>query len=136
MSGKWHLGNQPEMRPHRQGFDSSYYSPLSNNQTNELWRGDEVAEKPFDNRRLTEQFTAEAIRFIEAQKDRSFFLYIPYTAPHFPVQPHPDWKGRSAFGAYGDVVEELDSRIGQILETPDRHHLTDNTIAVFLSDTY
>jgi arylsulfatase len=134
LSGKWHLGNQPDTRPHRQGFDDTYYIPLSNNQTTKVQRGDEVVEDPFDNRKLTEQFTNEAIRFIRAQAEKPFFLYLPYSAPHFPVQPHPEWKGKSAFGDYGDVVEELDARIGEILDVLAELKIADDTIVVFTSD--
>ena len=116
IAGKWHLGDRPQFLPHRQGFDSAYYINKSNNQTNALWRDDDLLEKPFDNRLLTEKFTREAIRFIKEHRDVPFFLYIPYTAPHFPVKAHPKWKGKSTFGVYGDVVEELDHRIGEILE--------------------
>lgn len=83
-------------------------------------------EKPFENRLLSKKFATEAIRFIQANKKKPFFHYLPFTAPHFTVEAHPDWKGKSAFdgdGAkakirdYGDVVEELDHRIGDILHT-------------------
>ncbi len=142
ISGKWHLGNQPETRPHRQGFESAYYIDLSNNQTKKLWRDDEVIEVPFVNRMLTEQFTDEAIRFLREHgassksggKRKPFFLYLPYSAPHFPVEPHPDWKGRSAFGAYGDVVEELDASVGRLLVTLKDLELEKETIVVFTSD--
>lgn len=134
ISGKWHIGHHPKTRPHRQGFDHAYYLPLSNNQTNEIWRMDEIAERPFENRLLTERITTDAIRYIRENKDRPFFLYIPYTAPHFPVEPHPEWQGRSNFGKYGDVVEELDSRIGDMLRTLKKLDLTKSTIVVFTSD--
>jgi len=115
MAGKWHLGDQPQCLPQGQGFDSSYYITMSNNQTKKLWRDGTLLEPKFDNRKLTEQFTRDAVRFIHEARGRPFFLYLPYTAPHFPVQAHPDWKGKSDFGEYGDVVEELDARIGEIL---------------------
>ena len=134
ISGKWHLGDKPKFLPQRQGFDDTYYIKRSNNQTKELWRADELSEKPFDNRLLTEKFTQEAIAFIKKNKDRPFFLYVPYTAPHFPVQAHPGWKGKSDFGAYGDVVEEMDHRIGEILATLEAENLDKQTIVVFLSD--
>ena len=67
-------------------------------------------------------------------KEKPFFLYIPYTAPHFPVQAHPDWKGKSNFGVFGDVVEELDFRIGEVLKTLEDEKIDKNTIVVFLSD--
>ena len=134
MCGKWHLGDAAEMQPMNQGFDSAFYIKRSNNQTKKLWRGSELIADPFDNRRLTEQFTEEAIKFIQANRTKPFFLYLPFTAPHFPAQSHPDWKGKSANDAYGDVVEELDSRVGEILNTLKSENLDHNTIVVFLSD--
>ncbi|MBT8037781.1 MAG: sulfatase-like hydrolase/transferase [Verrucomicrobiae bacterium] len=141
--GKWHLGDSEPLRPHRQGFDFTYYINKSNNQTKKVWRGDDLVEEPFENCLLTEKFSNEAIRFIRANKKTPFFLYLPYTAPHFPVQAHPDWKGKSAFGGegvkekirdYGDVVEELDHRIGDILNTLKTEKIDQNTIVIFLSD--
>ena len=134
ISGKWHLGNQPDTRPHKQGFDVAYYIDKSNNQTKKLWRKDDVIEERFNNRLLAEQFTTEAIRFIKDKKDTPFFLYLPYSVPHFPVQAHPKWKGTSTFGAYGDVVEELDVRIGEIQATLKELKLDKKTIIVFFSD--
>ena len=132
--GKWHLGDSPELQPMNQGFDTAYYIKKSNNQTKKLWRGDKLEADPFNNSRLTEQFSREAIRFIKANRKKPFFLYLPFTAPHFPAQAHPDWKGKSANGAYGDVVEELDARIGEILEILRDSQLEKKTIVVFLSD--
>ncbi len=134
ISGKWHIGDQLDTRPSNQGFESTYYLTHSNNQSKEVWRGDEVVEKPFDNRMLSEKFTTGAIRFIREQKDRPFFLYLPYTAPHFPVQPHPEWKGRSKFGDYGDVIEELDFRIGELIGTLKQLGIEKHTIVVVTSD--
>ena len=132
--GKWHLGDNPGMRPHEQGFDTTYYINKSNNQTKDLWKDDKVVTSPFNNRLLTEKFTTEAIEFINTRREKPFFLYLPYTAPHFPLEAHPDWKGRSQFGVYGDVVEEMDHRIGQLLKALDQHRLRQNTIVIFLSD--
>ncbi|MFK7852409.1 MAG: sulfatase-like hydrolase/transferase [Akkermansiaceae bacterium] len=134
ISGKWHIGNLPETRPHAQGFDDNYYIPLSNNQTKQIQSGDEIVEKPFDNRQLTKQFTDQALRFVRANREKPFFLYLPYTAPHFPVEAHPDWKGKSSFGAYGDVVEELDSRIGSIFTLLKELKIDEHTIVIFTSD--
>ncbi len=134
LSGKWHLGDQPPFRPHRQGFDHTFYINKSNNQTDELWRDDKLLEKPYKNHLLTEKFTLEAIDFIQKNKTKPFFLYLPYSAPHFPVEPHPDWKGKSEFGVYGDVVEEMDARIGDILKTLKTQNLDKRTLVIFCSD--
>lgn len=134
ISGKWHIGRLPETRPHSQGFQSTYYNPMSNNQLDEIWSGDEIVMKPAENPRYTELFANEAMRFIRENRDKPFFLYLPHTAPHFPVEPHPDWKGKSDFGAYGDVVEELDFRTGELLKLLAELELTEKTIVVFISD--
>ena len=132
--GKWHLGDTPELHPMGQGFELSYFIDKSNNQTKKLWRGRELEADPFDNRRLTENFINEAITFIKLNAEKPFFLYLPFSAPHFPAQSHPDWKGKSANGAFGDVVEELDARIGDILKVLYDEKLHNNTIVVFISD--
>lgn len=84
MSGKWHVGGKPECLPMNQGFGSAYYVTHSNNQTKKLWRLDELIEKRFNNRLLTEQFTREAIRFIREQKDRPFLSLCPVHRPALP----------------------------------------------------
>lgn len=133
--GKWHVGKHAPFLPTNQGFDGYYGIPYSNNMSPKvLIRGTEVVESPFDNRMLTEQFTDKALAFIEKQNDRSFFLYLPYSAPHFPVQPHPDWKGKSAFGPYGDVIEELDWSIGRILKSLKKKRLDQKTLVIFITD--
>ena len=134
ISGKWHLGDRPSFRPHRQGFDYTFYINKSNNQTDELWRDDKLIEKPYENLFLTEQFTRKAIEFIQTYKDDPFFLYLPYSAPHFPVEAHPAWKGKSNYGVYGDVVEEMDARIGEILDVLKTEKLNKKTIVIFCSD--
>jgi arylsulfatase A-like enzyme len=132
--GKWHLGDTPELHPMGQGFDLTYFIDKSNNQTKKLWRGRELEADPFDNRRLTENFIKEAVAFVKSNKKDPFFLYLPFSAPHFPAQAHPDWKGKSANADYGDVVEELDGRIGNLLQVLEDEELEKNTIVVFISD--
>ena len=132
--GKWHLGDEPDFMPNNQGFDESFFINKSNNQTKKIWAGGEVVQNPFDNKFLTEQFTNGAKAFINKNKDIPFFLYVPYSAPHFPLDAHPDWKGKSEYGVYGDVVEEMDSRVGEILSELNKNKLTEKTIVVFMSD--
>ena len=132
--GKWHLGDEPDFMPNNQGFDESFFINKSNNQTKKIWTGGEVTQNPFDNKLLTEQFTNGAKTFIRKNKDVPFFLYVPYSAPHFPLEAHPDWKGKSDYGVYGDVVEEMDARIGEILTELKENELSEKTIVVFMSD--
>jgi arylsulfatase A len=134
ISGKWHVGSEVPCLPQNQGFDATLFIDKSNNLSKKLWRGNELVNSQVENRLLTEIFTAEAVRFINEKKTTPFFLYVPYTAPHFPVQAHPDWKGKSAFGEYGDVVEELDHGIGRILAALKAEDLEDNTLILFYSD--
>ena len=132
--GKWHLGEAPGFLPNDRGFEEAFYIRSSNNQTTKLWHNEKLIADPFDNHLLTEQFTSAAIRIIRERSDKPFFLYLPFSAPHFPAEAHPDWKGKSANGEYGDVVEELDSRIGQIRATLKETDQEKNTLIVFLSD--
>ena len=132
--GKWHLGDEPDFMPNNQGFDESFFINKSNNQTKKIWAGGEVVQNAFDNKFLTEQFTNGAKAFINKNKDVPFFLYVSYSAPHFPLDAHPDWKGKSEYGVYGDVVEEMDSRVGEILSELNKNKLTEKTIVVFMSD--
>lgn len=134
ISGKWHLGEDTGFLPNDRGFEEAYCILSSNNQTKQLWHNDKLILDPFDNRMLTQLFTQSAIRFLREPSDKPFFLYLPYTAPHFPAEAHPDWKGKSNNEAYGDVVEELDARIGEILATLRETHQEKNTMLVFLSD--
>ena len=132
--GKWHLGDEPNFMPNNQGFDESFFINKSNNQTKKIWTGGEVTQNPFDNKLLTEAFTNGAKAFIKKNKDVPFFLYVPYSAPHFPLEAHPDWKGKSDYGVYGDVVEEMDARVGEILTELNVNNLSERTIVVFMSD--
>ncbi|PXA03203.1 hypothetical protein DDZ13_13345 [Coraliomargarita sinensis] len=136
ISGKWHLGRK-NMSPEEQGFESAYYIYMSNNQGRDMYRDGELVQKKWDNRLLTETFTEEVIRVINEPGEDPFFLYVPWTAPHFPADPHPDWHGNSGedkSGKYTDVVEELDYRVGQILEALDEAGKAENTIVIFTSD--
>ena len=134
MSGKWHIGSSRELDPISQGFDTATWIPLSNNQCKDLWLDRKVIKSPFENRMLSETFTDAARRFITDHADKPFFLYLPYTAPHFPVEPHPEWLGHSKRGKYGDVVEELDHRIGEIMSLLKQKGLDEKTLVIFTSD--
>jgi len=144
--GKWHVGDQPEFRPTRQGFDRYFGIPYSNDMqrrstaTGEnvvpLLRDDQVAELLTDEQqsRIVERYTDEAIGFIQASKDRPFFLYLPHTAVHTPIWPGEAFRGKSANGRYGDWVEEVDWSVGRVLDTLRELKLDEKTLVVFTSD--
>ncbi|MBN2287859.1 MAG: sulfatase [Candidatus Glassbacteria bacterium] len=133
--GKWHLGCTHEFRPLRQGFDYYYGIPYSNDMENaDLWRNDEVVEHPADQSTLTRRYTEEAEAFIEREKDRPFFLYLPYTFPHVPLFASDKFLGTSKRGLFGDVIEEIDWSVGRILDTLDSLGLSENTLVMFTSD--
>lgn len=142
--GKWHLGFVPGMRPMDQGFDS-YYGVLHNLDRHEtvvfekeggmpVLRGDAVEKRPAVPAEMTGLYTAEALKFIEANRERPFFLYLGHAMPHLPFDASPQFKGRSQRGLYGDVVEELDDSTGKILDTLRSLGLAETTLVLFTSD--
>jgi arylsulfatase A-like enzyme len=133
--GKWHLGHLAPHRPIDHGFDYYYGIPYSNDmQPSMLKRMDEIIEQPVQQETLTQRYTAEAIGFIEQNRHKPFFLYLPHNMPHIPLFASEKFKNRSAGGIYGDVVEELDWSVGQVLATLKRLGLDEHTIVFFASD--
>lgn len=140
--GKWHLGDQPEHLPTKHGFDYYYGIPYSNDMQQAkrgdpplpLVHGDKVIEAPADQSTLTKRYTEETIKFIEANQNQPFFLYLPHTFPHLPLFASPAFKDKSANGRYGDSVEEIDWSTGEILDCLDRLSLAEDTIVIFTSD--
>ncbi len=143
--GKWHLGDQPPFLPTKQGFDSYFGIPYSNDMgwTDRrdrrypplpLLRDEEVIEKEPDQRLLTKRYTEEAVKFITSNKDKPFFLYLPHTMPHWPQYASERFAGKSKNGKWGDAVEEIDWSTGVILDTLKENGLDDKTMVVFMSD--
>ena len=133
--GKWHLGRPAEYLPMRQGFDLFFGLPYSNDmKPTPLMRGEEILEEPVVQETLTRRYTQEATEFMRANRERPFFLYLPYTFPHVPLHASERFRGRSPRGLYGDVVEELDWSVGEILETLRELGLRERTLVVFTSD--
>jgi arylsulfatase len=99
-----------------------------------LLDGEKVAELDPDQSAFTARFTARSVDFIERNKDRPFFLYLPHVMPHVPIFASDKFKGRSARGLYGDVVEELDDAIGTLLAKLQATGLDRNTLLIFFSD--
>jgi len=153
--GKWHLGHLPEFLPTSNGFDSYFGIPYSNDMDrvpggkrgraifwepkSEYWnvplmRDTEIIERPADQTTITKRYTEQGVRFIEQNKDRPFFLYLPHNLPHVPLFRSKAFEGHSARGLYGDVIEEIDWSVGQILETLRRLELDSRTLVFFTSD--
>jgi arylsulfatase len=83
---------------------------------------------------FTRRITDRSVRFIEQNKEKPFFLYVPHVMPHVPIAVSKDWKGKSRRGVYGDVVQELDGSVGEILEALRRTGVEQDTIVIFTSD--
>jgi arylsulfatase A-like enzyme len=144
--GKWHVGDQPEFLPTNQGFDGYFGIPYSNDmqrkstETGErvtpLLRDDKVIELLTDEQqsRIVERYTEEAVRFITANKDKPFFLYLPHTAIHTPIYPGEAFRGKSSNGRVGDWIEEIDCSTGKVLDTLTGLGIAENTLVVFTSD--
>ena len=152
--GKWHLGDQPEFLPTRQGFDYYLGLPYSDDMTRatgqrigERLRGNQwpplpwienekVIEAPADRNQMTQRETAAVLKFINANKDNPFFLYIPHNMPGSSRQPFSSkrFRGKSKNGAWGDAVEELDWAAGQIFAALKKHKIDERTIVIWTSD--
>jgi arylsulfatase len=133
--GKWHLGHHPQFLPTNRGFDEYFGIPYSNDM-NPRWlmHNTEVVEQQATLETLTPRYTEHAVRFIERAKDSPFFLYMPHTYPHIPLAASPKFRGKSPQGIYGDVLEELDWSVGEVLATLKRTGNEGNTLVLFSSD--
>jgi arylsulfatase A-like enzyme len=142
--GKWHLGNDPGHGPVGQGFDlnvggyeaghpRSYFSPYKN---------PELMDGP-EGEYLTDRLTDEALKFIEANRDKPFFLYLPHYAVHTPIRAKKDmitkYKAKQPSNGQGNptyaaMIESTDQGVGRIMAKLDKLGLTDETIVIFSSD--
>jgi len=98
----------------------------------------EVAEDFVDNQCLT-RFTDKAIAWMQGKAERAkagkpFFLYLPFTSPHYPVCPLPEFHGQGQAGAYGEFMIETDHPVGRVLDFLKKSSLDDNTLVIFTSD--
>jgi arylsulfatase A-like enzyme len=153
--GKWHLGHRPKFLPTRQGFDTYFGIPYSNDMDRvadsprgreafwapkvaywncPLLRDEEIVEQPADQRTITRRYTDEAIRFIEANQDEPLFVYLAHNLPHVPLFASEEFLGASRRGLYGDVVEEIDHGVGRIVAKLEELDLDEKTMVVFTSD--
>jgi arylsulfatase A-like enzyme len=133
--GKWHLGHLPPFLPTRHGFDSYLGIPYSNDMKPTcLMRDETVVEEPAVQETLTERYTEEAVRFIADHKSDPFFLYLAHNMPHTPLHVSERFRGKSARGLYGDVIECIDWGVGEVLDALAANGIDNDTLVVFTSD--
>ena len=159
--GKWHLAGYPEdfgealIHPQNCGFDYHFGTPGSNDvppppgkkQTREVFdtvdkfsfpvpliRGKKVVEFPVNQELLTKRYTEEAVKWITDQKDKPFFLYLAHNMPHAPIFASPEFQGQSKGERYGDVIEEIDWSVGEVMKAIRESGIGDNTLVIFTSD--
>ena len=158
MFGKWHLGRTDGRFPTDQGFDEWYGVPNSTDEstysslegfdqsglneshvmsatkgsTPEKIRPYRLDYRPLIDRDLTDK----AMDFMERSVDdkKPFFLYLPYTATHFPTMAHPDFKGKSGNGEWADLLMQIDSYLGELQNKIKELGIEENTIFVFTAD--
>ena len=155
--GKWHLGHHKKFLPKQHGFDEYFGLPYSN----DMWpyhpgvlhlsmeervkrwphlpliEGNKVINPKVsgkDQEQLTKQYTERAVSFIEKNKDKPFFAYIPHSMVHVPLYVSEKFKGKSGAGLFGDVMMEVDWSVGEIMKTLRKHKLEKNTLFLFTSD--
>ena len=158
MFGKWHLGRTEGRFPTDQGFDEWYGIPNSTDESPyysltgfeksgvpetyvlESKKGEtprKVRPYRLDYRPLIDRdLTDKALDFMDrqAKAKKPFFVYLPYTATHFPTMPHPDYDGKTGNGAWADLLLQIDDYTGELLDKIDELGVADNTIFIFTAD--
>ena len=155
--GKWHLGHHEKFLPMQHGFDDYFGLPYSNDmwpyhpgvlhlpmkERLKKWPHLPLIEKnrvinpkvtAKDQELLTTQYTERTVSFIEKNKDKPFFVYLPHSMVHVPLYVSDKFKGKSKAGLFGDVMMEVDWSVGRILETLRKNKLDKNTLVIFTSD--
>jgi arylsulfatase A-like enzyme len=147
--GKWHLGGGAS-DPTKRGFEVSiggdntgaqatYFAPFRGPNGRFL----PGLEKAPEGEYLTDRLTAEAVKFIEKNRDRPFFVYLAHNAPHIPLKAKPELIAKYRRGGppgtqnnptYAAMVESLDDGVGKILHTLDELKIADHTAVLFTSD--
>lgn len=146
LTGKWHLGSLPQWGPQRYGFDLSYgclagsVGPFNHRQglAAQTWHRNGQFVK--EDGHVTDLITREAIRFIVESGNQPFFLYVPFTAAHIPIDEAPTWLNANRLIAdpgkrlYAACVTHMDFAVGQILQTLSKQQVENDTLVLFLSD--
>ena len=156
--GKWHLGHQKQFLPLQHGFDEYFGLPYSNDMWPVDYDGSLAPEGHFkkkayptlpliqNNERiedittleqqgmLTSRYTEKAVDFIKRNKNNPFFLYLPHSMPHVPINASPRFRVNVQQGLYGDVIMEIDWSIGEVLKALKANGLDKNTLVIVTSD--
>ncbi len=147
--GKWHLGFSDGMRPNDQGFDEffgfhagciDYYSHMfywQEPHNHDLYRNREEIHE--EGQYMTDLIAREAVRFIEQHSIKPFLLYVPFNAPHYPMQAPERFRRMYADlppnrAIYAAMVTAMDEAIGRIVDALQQHKLTEDTLVFFASD--
>ena len=135
MVGKWHLGHKYEFLPLQQGFDFFYGIPYSNDMASTVYfAGNDVVDYYPDQSQMTKKLTEEAVKYIDRNKENNFYLYVAHPMPHVPIYASEKFRGSSDRGLYGDVIEELDWSVGEIINRLEELNILDKTLVIFSSD--
>ncbi len=156
--GKWHLGSKPPYMPLQNGFDEFFGLPYSNDmwpvdysgkpwKDTSYWRAKypplplyngngvvKIIKTLDDQSQLTTMYTQRAVKFINENKSRPFFLYMAQSMVHVPIACSKKFRGKSGAGLFGDVMEEVDWSVGEVMKTLKKDGLADNTLVIFTSD--
>ena len=144
--GKWHLGRPAPLLPPAHGFDDYFGLPYSNDMwpkhptggTNypllPLLAGTNVVELMPDQRRLTTEYTQRAVKFIASNREKPFFLYLAHNMPHVPLHVSAKFAGKTKRGLFGDVIEEIDWSVGEVVKALEQQKLEKDTLFIFASD--
>ncbi|MBN1590680.1 MAG: sulfatase [Pirellulales bacterium] len=141
--GKWHLGRRGSQPPDH-GFDVSFGDPLGRGHGHMFWPYGSPKVDGFKGQYLTDQITDEAIKFIDANRDKPFFLYLPHYAVHNPVEAKRDRIKRYRAKldpadkqhdpTYAAMIDSVDESTGRILDRLKKLGIDDHTVVIFMSD--
>lgn len=157
--GKWHLGDATQFLPPGHGFDEYFGLPYSN----DMWplhpdmadlppqqrarrsgfpplpliENDRIVKAEVtadDQRQLTTWYTERSVDFIARHAKQPFFLYLAHSMPHVPLYVSDKFQGKSGAGLFGDVIQEIDWSVGQVMQALDQAGIAEQTLLIFTSD--
>ncbi|MGJ8639216.1 MAG: sulfatase family protein [Opitutaceae bacterium] len=142
MVGKWHLGMQAPFLYWHQGFDHYYGAPENMGHDKRFYDGKKVIYQNTPLAKLTTLYTERMVKHIEdftastssGQEDQPFFIYFAHNYPHTPYKAGPQFKKSSKDGVRGDIIQEVDWGIGEILKALESNGILENTLVIFTSD--